>query len=51
MKKMKNGAARVITGRPYEIETNEIFNELNWQPLADRWEKNKLVFMYKVKNS
>ena len=48
---MQNRAARVITGRPYEISTKEIFKELTWQPLADRWEKNKLFFMYKVKNS
>ena len=51
MQKMQNRAARVITGRPYEIATKEMFKELNLQPLADRWEKNKLVFMYKVKNS
>ena len=48
---MQNRAARVITGKPCEIAAKEIFKELNWQPLADRWEKNKLVFMYKVKNS
>ena len=50
MQKMENTAARVITGRRYEIATKEIFKELHWQPLADRWEKNKLLFMHKVKN-
>ena len=51
LQKMQNSAARVITGRPYEIATKEIFTELNWQPLADRWAKNKLTFMHKVKRN
>ena len=41
----------LYTGRPYEIATKEIFTELNWQPLADRWAKNKLTFMHKVKRN
>ena len=50
---MQNRAARIITDRPYEIATREIFRELNWQPLADRWEKNncKPMFMHKVKSN
>ena len=48
---MQNRAARIITGRPYDIPTKEIFRELNWQSLPNRWEKNKLMFMHKVKSN
>ncbi len=48
---MQNRAARIITGRPYDIPAKEIFRELNWQSLPDRWEKNKLMFMHKVKSN
>ncbi len=51
LQKMQNRAARIITGRPYDIPTKEIFRELNWQSLHDRWEKNKLMFMHKVKSN
>ncbi len=51
LQKMQNRAARIITGRPYDIPTKEIFRELNWQSLPDRWEKNKLMFMHKVKRA
>ena len=36
LQKMQNRAGRIVTGRPYEIATKEIFRELNWQLLADR---------------
>ncbi len=48
---MQNRAARIITGRPYDIATKEIFRILNWQSLPNRWEKNKLMFMHKVKSN
>ena len=51
LQKRQNRAARIITGRPYDIPTKEIFRELNWQSLPDRWEKNKLMFMHKVKSN
>ena len=51
LQKVQNRAARIITGRPYDIPTKEIFRELNWQSLPDRWEKNKLMFMHKVKSN
>ena len=47
---MQNRAARVITGRSYEVRSQSILQELRWQPLVDRWKQNKAVFMYKVKN-
>ena len=48
---MQNKAARIITGRPYEIQTKEIIRALNWQSLDDHWKKNKLIFMHKVKGN
>ncbi len=47
----QGGKLRIITGSPYDIPTKEIFRELNWQSLPDRWEKNKLMFMHKVKSN
>ena len=50
LQKMQNRAARVITGKSYEVRSQSILQELGWQPLVDRWKQNKAVFMYKVKN-
>ena len=49
LQKMQNRAARVITGKSYEVRSQSILQELGWQPLVDRWKQNKAVFMYKVK--
>ena len=48
---MQNRAARVITGRPYDISSSNVLRELNWQPLADRREQNKVKFMFKIRNN
>ena len=50
LQKMQNRAARVITGKSYEVRSQSILQELGWQPLVERWKQNKAVFMYKVKN-
>ena len=47
---MQNRAARVITGRSYEVRSETILQELGWQPLIENWKENKAVFMYKAKN-
>ena len=47
---MQNRAARVITGKSYEVRSDDILRELNWQPLVERRNDNKAVFMYKIKN-
>ena len=47
---MQNRAARVISGKPYEIRSEAILQELGWQFLSDRWNQNRSIFMYKVKN-
>ena len=47
---MQNRAARVITGKSYEVRSAEILIELRWQPLVDRRKQKKTIFMYKIKN-
>ena len=50
LEKLQNRAARVITGKSYEVRSDDILRELNWQPLVERGNDNKAVFMYKMKN-
>ena len=49
-KKMQNRASRVITGKSYDVRSKDILQELSWQPLIERWENNKAIFMHKVAN-
>ena len=49
LQKMQNRAARVITGKSYEVRSDDILRELSWQPLVERRNDNKAVFMYKIK--
>lgn len=51
LQKFQNRAARVITGRTYETRTSDVLEELDWQPLMKRFEANKSVFMYKIRNN
>ena len=51
LQKMQNKAARVITGKPYEVRSAEILKELRWQPLVDGRKQKKNLFMYKIKNN
>ena len=39
LQRLQNRAARVITSRSYEIRSNEVLLELNWQPLIKPLEK------------
>ena len=48
--KMRNRAARVITGKSYDVRSKDILQELSWQPLMERWGNNKAIFMHKVAN-
>ena len=50
LQKMQNRAARVITGRPYDINSSTVLRELDWQPLANRTEQNKAEFMCIIRN-
>jgi hypothetical protein len=51
LQKLKNRAARVITGRTYETRSKDVIKELNWQPLSERLNRNKCIFMHKIKNN
>ena len=50
LQKMQNRAARVITGKSYDVRSKDILQELSWQPLMGRWGNNKAIFMHKVAN-
>ncbi len=50
LQKLQNRAARVITGKSYDIRSKDILEELSWQPLMERWGNNKAIFMHKVTN-
>ena len=51
LQKLQNRAARVISGKSYEIRSCEILSELGWRPLAERMKFKKTTFMYNVKNN
>ena len=48
---MQNRAARRVTGQPYEVRSNDVLKELNWQSLKERRMYQKSIFMYKVRNN
>ena len=50
LQKLQNRAARVITGKSYDVRSKDILEELSWQPLMERWGNNKAIFMHKVTN-
>ena len=37
---MQNRAARIITGKPYEIRSRDLLRELGWQTLNDCFTDN-----------
>ena len=49
LQKMQNRAARVITGRSYEVRSETIVQDLGWQPLIEKWRENKAVLCTKPK--
>ena len=51
LQKIQNRAARVITGKSYEVRSSEILRELDWQTLEKRRKCNKAIFMYKIKHT
>ena len=50
LQKMQSRAARVITGKSYDVRSKDILQELSWQPLMERWGNNKAIFKHKVAN-
>ena len=52
LQKLQSRAARVISGKSYEIRSCEILSDLAcWRPLAERMKFKKATFMYNVKNN
>ena len=51
LQKLQNRAARVITGKTYEIRSREILSDLGWQPLEKRIRFKKATFMYNIKHN
>jgi hypothetical protein len=43
---MQNRAARVITGKSYEVRSESILQEIGWKTLIERWNENKAIFMH-----
>jgi hypothetical protein len=43
---VQNRAARIITGKSYEIRTSELLKELNWQTLEERRENGRFTLIH-----
>ena len=50
LQKLQNRATRIITGRTYDVNSDDVLKELNWEPLKQRYKINKTIFMHKVRN-
>ena len=48
LQKLQNRAARIITGKTYEVSSEDVLTELDWQPLNQRYKTNKLFFMHRI---
>ena len=50
LQKLQNRAARIITGKTYEVSSEDVLKELDWQPLNQRYKTNKSIFMHRIRN-
>ena len=50
LQKLQNRAARITTGRAYDVSSDDVQKELNWEPFKQRYKINKKIFMHKVRN-
>jgi hypothetical protein len=50
LQKLQNRAARIITGSTYDVSSENVLKELNWQPLKNRYKNNKTSFLHKLRN-
>jgi hypothetical protein len=48
--KYQDRAAWIITGKTYEVSSEDVLKELDWQPLNQRYKTNKSVFMHRIRN-
>ena len=51
IQKLQNRAARIITGKTYDIRSSEILENLGWQTLLERRQSKKALFMHKIRNN
>ena len=51
LQKLQKRAARVISGKTYEIRSREILSDLVWRLLEKRMKFKKATFMYKIKHN
>ena len=51
LQKLQNRAARIITRAPYlSVRTSQLFQELQWVPLAQSRMQQKAIMMFKIVN-
>ena len=50
LQKLQNRAARIITAKTYEVSSEDVLKELDWQPLNQRYKTNKSIFMHRIRN-
>lgn len=50
LQKYQNRAARVITGKSYDVRSVDLLADLQWTPLETRRKNLKLLFTYKIIN-
>ena len=48
LQKLQNKAARIVIGLTRSVSLENLFLECGWQSLKDRWETQKMFFMYKA---
>ena len=50
LRKLQARAGRVILGVPRDTPSDQVIRDLNWIPMADRWNCQRAVMMYKIMN-
>ncbi|KAK2555746.1 hypothetical protein P5673_022314 [Acropora cervicornis] len=45
--RLKNRAARIVTGLPYTVWSAHILKEFDWLPLTEMCKQQKAIMMYK----
>ena len=50
LKKIQNGAARIITGASYDVRSADMLDTLGWETFNVRRSRNKSILMYKILN-
>jgi hypothetical protein len=39
-----------LHGKTYEVSSEDVLKELDWQPLNQRYKTNKSIFMHRIRN-